>query len=117
MSYYVLLFRKEVQEQEEDLEFLAHEKSILPFTKEQFKHLKKRILRKNYQIEAESEEIIQFSFRGHLSDIRVSLQRNLLSFQSDYFSKDSIFEIIRTCSEFTDTGEFAKLDLEVGGWG
>jgi len=117
MSYYVLLFRKEVQEQEADLEFLAHEKSILPFTKEQFKNLKKRMLRRNYQIETESEKHIQFSFRGHLSDIRVSLQSNLLSFQSDYFSKDSIFEIISTCSKFTDTGEFAKLDLEVGQWG
>ena len=68
-----------------------------------------------YQIEREASNYINFNFKGGQLGITASLTKSQLSFSSG-FSQNGIFEIGMTASEFTDSEEFAKLDLQAGGW-
>jgi hypothetical protein len=114
MGYHVYLFRKEVR-QNKDLEFLENEDLIVPFTDDQFSRLKTRLLKYGYQIENESGGIIQFRFKDGKSGVQAMLSQRYLSFSSG-FSENDVFEISQTASEFTDSGEFAKLDPQDGQW-
>ena len=115
MGYHVYLFRKEVKEQNSNLEFLENDNLIIPFTNEQYEKLKNKLLRYGYQIEKSDSNSISFNFEGGKDGIRVLLTKNQLSFKSD-FVEDGIFEISQTASEFTDTGEFLKFDPQKGKW-
>ena len=111
MSYQIYLFRKEVKEQNQDFEFLENDDLILDFSKEQFENLKERILKYKYKIE--SENASQIRFKHPENNAIAILMKNQLSFSSGFSVRD-IFEIEMTASEFTDTGEFAKLNPQKG---
>ncbi len=115
MSYHIYLFRKEVKEQNIGFEFLEKEELILDFTNEQFEKLKTRLENYGFQIENEQAGSINFNFKGGQDGISVWLTKSQLSFSSG-FSQNGIFEIGMAASEFTDTGEFAKLDPQEGKW-
>lgn len=115
MGYSVYLFRKEVQEQNSDLEFLENEALITPFTDQQFEALKTRLIRYGYQVTHESGNNISFNFKGGKYGIQAILSRNQLSFSSG-FDENGVAEISLTASEFTDSGAFRKLDPQDGGW-
>jgi len=115
MSYHVYLFRKEVKEQNSGFEFLENDELITKFTAEQFENLKNRLLRYNFQIEGKTQDTIEFNFNGGQLGITVLLTKSQLSFSSG-FSTSGIAEISLTAAEFTDTGEFAKLDPQRGEW-
>jgi len=116
MGYSVYLFRKEMKEKyPSEFEFLEDEDQIVSFTKEQFEGLKKRLISYGYQVEQENDQSVLFNFKGGKFDIEAALNIKCLSFSSTY-SEDGIAEILLTSSEFTDSGEFAKLDLQVDGW-
>ncbi|MBA4145097.1 MAG: hypothetical protein DI538_08525 [Azospira oryzae] len=115
MSYTISLFRKEVKEQNQGFDFLEDQSKIPDFTAEQFQKLKRRLLTYKFEIETETNDYIVFNFKGGQFGIQVTLFSNQLSFSSG-FNEDGIFEIAQTASEFTDSGEFAKLDMQEGKW-
>lgn len=115
MSYHVYLFRKEVKEQNDGLDFLENDKLVIDFTDKQFEQLKNRLVKYGFQIENEKPDLINFNFKGGQYGISVMLTKSQLSFSSG-FSENGIFEIGMTASEFTDTGEFVKLDPQEGKW-
>lgn len=115
MSYTIYLFRKEVQEEQQDFSFLEEEDKIKPFTPSQFQQLKERLLAYGFQLEKAASNSLYFNYKGGLYGIQAVLHPTHLSFSSGY-SQEGIFEIGMTASEFTDSGEFAKLDLQAEGW-
>jgi hypothetical protein len=115
MGYHIYLFRKEVKENNRDLEFLENYELITPFTDDQFNTLKSRLLRYGYQVENEQHDSLTLNYKGGQSGISVVLTRRQLSFSSG-FDQAGVFEISQTASEFTDTGEFKKLDPQDGQW-
>lgn len=115
MSYQVYLFRKEVKEQNKGFGFLEDDKLVLKFIDEQFEGLKNRLLNYGFQIAQMQPDAILFKFKEGENGISARLTQSQLAFSSG-FSEDDIFEIGITASEFTDTGEFAKLDPQFGGW-
>jgi hypothetical protein len=115
MGYDVFIFRKEVKEQNSDLEFLENSDLVTPFTDDQFEKLKSRLIKYGYQIENESPKEVTFNFKGGKLGITVMLTGRQLSFSSG-FDQNGVAEISMTASEFTDTGEFRKLDPQDGGW-
>jgi len=115
MSYDIYLFRKEVKEQNEGLEFLEDESLFIKFTEEQFEYLKKRLINYGFQILHEQADSIQYNFKGEELGILALLTEAQLSFSS-VLSSDAVFEISMTASEFTDTGEFAVLNPQEGTW-
>lgn len=115
MSYDISLFRKEVKDQNKGLDFLEDDSLIPDFTQEQYETLKERLLAYDFQVENETKDHITFNFKGGKFGIQATLFRNQLSFSSG-FNEDGVFEISQTASEFTDSGEFAKLDMQEGKW-
>ncbi|GAA3522591.1 hypothetical protein GCM10022393_41480 [Aquimarina addita] len=116
MGYTVYIFRKEVKDQyASNFDFLEHEDQVMSFTKEQHETLKTRLLAYGYQIESDVNGLITFNFNGGEFGIQTLLTEKQLSFSSG-FSDDGLAEILMTSSELTDSGEFAKLDLQDGKW-
>lgn len=114
MGYHVYIFRKEVRDQNKDLEFLENDDLVLPFTDEQFNKLKTRLVRYGYQVETETSDTVTFNYKGGQKGINAMLSKKQLSFSSG-FDQNGIFEISQTASEFTG-GEFCKLDPQDGQW-
>lgn len=115
MSYSVLLFRKEVKDQNKGFEFLEDDSRIPSFTDEQFEKLKKWLLSYHFEMESETPDAIEYNFKGGLYGISVTLYRNQVSFRSG-FNEHGIFEISQTASELASLGDFAKLDMQEGKW-
>jgi hypothetical protein len=115
MGYHVYIFRREVRDQNKDLEFLENEELVTPFTNEQFNKLKARLLRYGYQVESDKPDSVTFNYKGGQMGISALLTKRQLSFSSS-FDQGGIFEISQTTSEFTDSGEFNKLDPQDGQW-
>jgi len=115
MGYHVYLFRKEVKEQNSNFDFLENEELVVKFTEEQLIKLKTRLLTYGFQIENENPNSVRLNFKDGLYGISALLTKSQLSFSSG-FSENGIFEIGMTASEFTDTGEFVKLDPQAEGW-
>ncbi|MDR1538735.1 MAG: hypothetical protein LBU32_12220 [Clostridiales bacterium] len=108
MSYHVYIFRKEVKEVEVNScskDFFKGNGNILPFSSEQRKKLKDRLLRYDYKISSEFPGRI--SFEKEADKATAALTDLGLYFSA---SGSGIFEISMTASEFTDTGEFVKYD-------
>ena len=112
MSYNISLYRKENKEQNDGYEFLENDDLIIPFTNKQFEALKNRLLKCGFKIGTEQPDRVTFSW---IRNIEALLTKTGLFFSSG-FSVEAIFEISLKASEFTDTGEFAKLDWQQGGW-
>jgi len=122
MGYSVHLYRKEVRDQQQkshDESFLEKEENLLPFTPEQYEHLRKRLETYDYHqtrsIRASKGDQIFF-----LKDDNGVRAEALLTGSGLYFSTnwsdDDIFEICLNAGEFTDTEEFVKYDPQTGEW-
>ncbi|MCL1669094.1 hypothetical protein M2T82_13575 [Elizabethkingia ursingii] len=116
MSYDIQLFRIETKEREQlskDENFFDHEENLEPFTEEQVRKLKKRLVNYGYEFVKEGESGLEYKNKEHGVDV-------LLTDRGLYFiaawNQDAIFEAGMTASEFTDTEEFVKYDPQNGGW-
>jgi hypothetical protein len=118
MSYDVSIYRKEVKEAEQksnDENFFDYEdKNVIPFTIEQWNSLRVRLLKYDYEIQQETD--MKISFYKETEGVSALLTDRALYFTAPYGSKQGLFEISMTASEFTDTGEFEKYDPQNGGW-
>lgn len=115
MSYDLKLFRKEIRKQYSNLAFLEHEESITPFTEKQFERLKKGLSIYKYEVVAETDDLIEYNFKGGQLGITVYLSKTSLTFKCAGGGEAGLFEIIQTSSEFSDS-EFLTLDLQTGTW-
>lgn len=116
MSYDIQLFSIATREREKKLQdenFFEQENNLEPFTEDQFKALRKRLLIYGYIEEQDKGKEIEFVHAGY--GIRVLLTQRAVYFTASR-NGDAIFEAGLTASEFTDTDEFAKYDPQSGGW-
>lgn len=116
MSYSIHLYRKETKEREIESHsdnFFENENNLEPFTPEQYKYLKERLLAYKYTLSRENQNGLEFEHPEH-SVIALLTDHGL--YFSAGFEGNSIFEAGMTASEFTDTEEFIKYDPQNGGW-
>ena len=115
MSYTISLYTINTKQKEQELEqpdFFEKEENLEKFTPGQQTQLEECLLKYEYR------QI------GNTSDGKIfehaDFGQALLTDSGLYFSTsndfDCIFEVGMTASEFTDTGEFAKYDVQAGGW-
>ncbi|MCX8524647.1 hypothetical protein OF897_12060 [Chryseobacterium formosus] len=117
MSYDISLYRIETKQKEEvtdDENFFENEGNLVAFTEQQFLELKERLSSYGYEFLEENEYGLSFS---HQDEDRGTafLTKEALFFKASW-SKNSIFEVGMTASEFTDSGEYAKYDFQNGEW-
>lgn len=115
MSYTVSLFTvgtKEKEQQSAQPDFFEKEENLQKFTPEQQSALENRLLRYQYKPVRTNSEGKMFE---HADFGEAFLTDSGLYFSTSY-DMDCIFEVGMTASEFTDTGEFAKYDVQAGGW-
>lgn len=117
MSYDVSLFRIETKEKEQksnNENFFDYEENLVPFTEQQYKELKERLLQYDYEITEENEYGLNFYHQDE--DFGTALLTERAIYFTASWNENSIFEVGMTASEFTDTGEFAKYDPQNVGW-
>ena len=95
--------------------FFEHIENFVPFSSEQFSALKQRLINYGYVIEHIDNDTIYFNKQAEESTLQCCLTQYAVYFSSG-FNQNAIFEICMTGSEFTDTGEFAKYDPQLGEW-
>ena len=115
MSYTISLFTINTKQKEQELDqpdFFEKEENLEKFTPEQQSALENRLLKYQYQATGNHSD-------GKLFE-HPDFGEAFLTDSALYFSTsddiDCIFEVEMTASEFTDTGEFAKYDVQAGGW-
>jgi len=107
------LYRQEVRQAYEaagDECFLDNKDNIACFSQEQRTKLSERLQRYGYRILSNSPATTTYT-NGD--------SEALLTDRGVYFSApwgDSVFDMLMTASEFTDSGEFAKFDPQTGQW-
>jgi hypothetical protein len=120
MSYDVALYRREVQEKHDQNpheSFFEDEANILPFTPEQHQRLHERLLIYGYEEVSRQPDHIEYLLnRGDDPPILAMLFNGLLALTVSPASGEDIFDIGMTASEFTDDGDFAKYDSQLGDW-
>ena len=124
MRYRVYLCRSEAKQLHEsalaagnDDFFNIEEKPCVKFSKEQLKALDKRLKIYGYELESViggCREYCKEDILAYLTD--TSLYFIAFSTNSDDISRDDIFDIMLTASEFCDSDEFAKYDPQLGAW-
>lgn len=113
MGYSVYICRKETKQMQQlakNDDFWEDEQNILPFSDEQRKVLKDRLLQYKYEIISDTSNGTTFAD----SNSEALLTNSVLYFSAPF--GDSVFEILMTASEFTDSGEFAKYDPQTDEW-
>lgn len=117
MSYDISLYRIETKAKQQampDESFFENTENLVPFTAAQFDALKERLLSYGYMLSDEN------SYGLHFNHPDENYGTALLTKAAVYFTagwnKDSIFEVGMTVSEFTDSGEYAKYDVQQGEW-
>lgn len=116
MSHLIHLFRTETRQRYDALnqsDFFETDNNLEPFSAEQFRELKERLLRYDYSLTQTTEN--EFRFTHPDCNVDVLLTKKGLYFSAG-FNEDSIFEAGMTASEFTDTGEFEKYDPQNDEW-
>lgn len=117
MSYDISLYRietKEKQEASDDEDFFEKEDNLVAFTEQQFRELYDRLLKYGYLLSDQNNNV--WSFNHPDEDYGTALlTKNALFFRAGW-TKDSIFEVGMTASEFRDSGEYAKYDWQNGEW-
>ena len=115
MSYTISLFTigtKQKEQQSAQADFFEKEENIDKFTPEQQSALENRLLKYQYKS-------VGYRSGGKIFE-HPDFGEAFLTDSALYFSTsndfDCIFEVGMTASEFTDTGEFAKYDVQAGGW-
>lgn len=120
MSYDVQLFRREVQElqeQQDDPSFFENDENLLPFTPAQHEGLHQRLLISGYEVVGQHPNRIEYELvQEDAATITALLWNNGLYFTVSPTSAEDIFDIGMTASEFTDGGDLAKYDPQQGGW-
>ncbi len=114
MSYNIQLCRKEVMQKYKSIKdgsIFEDETNLLPFTHEHKSSLKDRLSKYGYLIKYEDATRVQFEHKE--GGIICLLTNSVLHFSSSFSNS---FDISMTASELTDTDEFAKYDLQNGGW-
>ena len=117
MSYDISLYRIETKQKEEvtdDENFFENEENLVAFTEQQFQELKERLLSYGYEFLDENEYGWSFSHQDEDRGTAL-LTKEALFFRASW-SKNSIFEVGMTASEFTDSGEYAKYNFQNGEW-
>ena len=117
MSYDISLYRIETKEKEEvsdDENFFENEENLVAFTAQQFQELQDRLVSYGYELSGENDYGLSFSHQDE--DRGTALLTNEALFFRASWSKNSIFEVGMTASEFTDSGEYAKYDFQNGEW-
>lgn len=117
MSYDISIYRIETKEKEEstdDENFFENEENLVAFSEQQSQELKDRLIIYGYQLAEENDHGLSFIHQDEDYGTAL-LTREALFFRASS-SKDSIFEVRMTASEFTDSGEYAKYDIQNGGW-
>ncbi|QWX83361.1 hypothetical protein H0I23_12985 [Cellulophaga sp. HaHaR_3_176] len=69
-----------------------------------------------YDYEIVKEDSYRLYFRHQNEDFGTALLAKRALYFTANWNENSIFEIGMTASEFTDTGEFAKFDFQIGKW-
>ena len=115
MSYTICLFTVGTKQKEQQLgqpDFFEKDENLEKFAQEQRLELENRLLKYQYQPAGNHSD-------GKLFE-HPDFGEAFLTDSALYFSTsndfDCIFEVGMTASEFTDTGEFAKYDVQEGGW-
>lgn len=120
MSYDVQLYRREVQEkhaQQPDEAFFEEDENILPFTPAQRQGLHDRLLRYRYQLVSRQLTHHEYELvQQGAARVSAQLFDGGLYFSVSPASTEDIFDIGMTASEFTDGGDFAKYDPQLGDW-
>ena len=118
MSYKVQLFHIQTMrnfEISDSEDFFDHKENFEQFSPQQFQDLSLRLIHYDYEITQEDDKNIYFRNSDDESSATGYLTLHGLYFSSSS-NPDDIFEISMTASEFTDTGDFAKFDPQVGEW-
>ncbi|WP_111860854.1 hypothetical protein [Acinetobacter sp. CFCC 10889] len=118
MSFDIQLFHIQTMrdyENSNDEEFFEHVEKFTVFSDAQFKALKARLLSYDYEIIRTVDDTLHFKKSDAESSAVAYLTRYAIYFSAGFNPEDS-FEISMTASEFTDTGEFAKFDPQLGEW-
>ncbi|MDQ2793650.1 MAG: hypothetical protein M3Y12_06530, partial [Bacteroidota bacterium] len=100
-----------------DESFFEDNANILPFPSQQHQGLHKRLLIYGYEEVSRQPNHIEYMLaRGNAPPILALLFDGMLSFAISPSSSEDIFDIGMTASEFTDDGDFAKYDSQLGEW-
>ena len=115
MSYTISLYTintKQKEQESEQPDFFEKEENLEKFTPDQQAQLEDRLLKYEYKLVGNTNN-------GKIFE-HADFGQALLADSGLYFSTsndfDCIFEVGMTASKFTDTGEFAKYDVQAGGW-
>ena len=127
MRYRVYVCRRENKQLHEsalaagnDDFFNDEEKTCVKFSKEQALALDKRLKIYGYELESViggCREYCKEDILAYLTDTAlyfIAFSTN--SDDTDDISRDDIFDIMLTASEFCDSEEFAKYDPQLGAW-
>ena len=115
MSYTISLYSVRTKQREQESaqpDFFENEENLEKFTMAQQSALENRLLKYQYKPVGNNSDGKIFEHAGFWEAF---LTDRALYFSTSY-DFDCIFEVGMTASEFTDTGEFAKYDVQAGGW-
>ena len=115
MSFDLKIFRNEVREDNDSLDFLEKEESLASFTEPQTEILRKRLRHYKYELESNNGLFEEYNYKGGKWGISAVLSKNCLTFKCIGGSKMGIFEILQTASELAE-GDFSLLNLQEGTW-
>ncbi|RZG75003.1 hypothetical protein [Acinetobacter sp. WCHAc060025] len=118
MSYDIQLFHiltMHNYENSNDEEFFEHVENFTAFSQDQFDVLKASLLNYDYEVIRIDDDALHFKKSDDESSAVAYLTRYAIYFSASFNQEDS-FEISMTASDFTDTGEFAKYDPQLGEW-
>ena len=117
MSYDISLYSIETKEKEQasnDDEFFDNAENFVAFTDQQFQKLKERLLLYDYILSEEHDHGLYFNHQDE--DYGTAYLTKEALFFTASGNNDSIFEVGLIASEFTDSEEFAKYDVQNEGW-
>lgn len=118
MSFDIQLFHLQTMHDAKNLndeDFFEHVDNFTEFSNTQFEALKARLLSYDYEITRIVDDTLHFKKADDASSAVEYLTRYAIYFSAS-FNQEDAFEISMTASEFTDTGEFAKFDPQLGEW-
>ncbi len=115
MSYTISLFSvgtKQKEQRSAQPDFFEKKENLEKFTPEQQLELENRLLKYQYKSVENNRDGKRFE-HDDFGEAFLTDSGLYFSTSNDF---DCIFEVGMTASEFTDTGEFAKYDVQAGGW-
>lgn len=115
MSYDLKIFRNEVRENSNSLDFLDNEENVLPFTEKQNEILRKRLNHYKYELESKNNIFEEYNYDGGKWGISAILTNNCLTLKCVGGNENGLFEVLQTASEFCD-GDLSVLNLQEGTW-